>query len=151
LASIFVTGEQCRPTRLGANISSKLGQIFRWNSHELASSRCQEEILHKTFGEIRTFGSSTGARTLADEHEHVFDAPWLCQNTPTALGPRTQPRTRGYKAHIGLDRTPPHVPDPARARVRRRLPREPRASGRASHDHHRPSKPAILHPVQPLG
>jgi hypothetical protein len=60
---LFVAGEQCRQTRLGATISSKLGQIFPWNSHELASSRCHEEILHKTFGEIHMFGSSAGART----------------------------------------------------------------------------------------
>jgi hypothetical protein len=73
---LFVAGEQCRHTRLGATISSKLGQIFPWNSHELASPRCQEEILHKTFGKIRTFVSSAGARTWADEHDHVFDAPW---------------------------------------------------------------------------
>ena len=52
---LFVAGEQCRQTRLGAPISSKLGQIFPWNLHELASPRCQEEILHNTFGEIRTF------------------------------------------------------------------------------------------------
>jgi hypothetical protein len=51
----FVTGEQCRQTGLGAHISLKL--------HKLASPRCQEEILHKTFGEIRTLWSSAGART----------------------------------------------------------------------------------------
>jgi hypothetical protein len=45
----FVAGEQCRQTRLGAHISHKLGQIFHWNLHKLASPRCQEEILHKTF------------------------------------------------------------------------------------------------------
>jgi hypothetical protein len=87
----FVVGEQCRQTRLGATISSKLGQIFPFNSHELASSRCQEEIMHKTFGKIRTFGSSAGARTRADEHGHVFDAPWQRQSKPSALGPRAQP------------------------------------------------------------
>jgi hypothetical protein len=89
---LFVAGGQCRQTRLGAPISSKLGEIFPWNSHELASSRCQEEILHKTFGEIRTFGSSADARTWADEHGHMFDAPWQHQSTPPALGPRTQLR-----------------------------------------------------------
>jgi hypothetical protein len=88
---LFVAGEQCRQTRLGAPISSKLGQIFPWNSHELASFRCQEEILHKTFGEIRMFGSTADARTWADEHDHVFDAPWQRQSTPSALGPHTQP------------------------------------------------------------
>jgi hypothetical protein len=88
----FVPGEQCRQTRLGAPISSKLGQIFHWNLHKLASPRCQEEILHNTFGEIRTLWSSTGARTRAVEHGHVFDAPWRRQSTPSALRPRAQPR-----------------------------------------------------------
>jgi hypothetical protein len=148
---LFVVGEQCRQTRLGATISSKLVQIFPWNLHKLASPRCQEEILHKTFGEIRTFVTSTGARTWADEHGHMFDEPWQRQSTPSALSLRVQPRARGYKAHIGLDRTPPRVPDPARARVRQRLPKEPRASGRASHGHRRPAKVAIFHHVRPLG
>jgi hypothetical protein len=88
----FVAGEQCRQTRLGAHISCKLGQIFHWNLHKLASPRCQEEILHKTFGEIRTFWSCAGARTRADEHNHVFDAPWRRQSTPSVLCPRAQPR-----------------------------------------------------------
>jgi hypothetical protein len=152
---IFVAGEHHRQTRLGNNISCKLGQIFHRNLHKLASPRCQEEILHKTFGEIRTVVTSAGARTWADEHGHVFDAPWQRQSTPSALNLRVQPRahacTRNYKAHLGLDRTPLHVPDPARARFRRRLHREPRASGRASHDHHRPAKLAILRPIRPLG
>jgi hypothetical protein len=157
---LFVAGEQWRQTRLGATISSKLGQIFPWNSHEVASSRCQEETLHKTFGEIRTFVTSAGARTWADEHDHMFDAPLQRQSMPSALGPRAQPRAvspcaharaRGYKTHTGLDCTPPHAPNPARARVRWRLPRERCASGRASHSHRRSVKLAILHPVQPLG
>jgi hypothetical protein len=88
---LFVDGEQCRQTRLGAPISSKLGQIFPWNLHELASPRCQEEILHKTFGEIRTFVTSADARTWADEHGHVFDAPWQRQSTPLVHSPRAQP------------------------------------------------------------
>jgi hypothetical protein len=71
--------------------------------------------------------------------------------SPASCQPRANARARGYKAHTGLDRTPPRAPNPARARVRRRLPREPRASGRASHDHHRPAKPVILHPSRPLG
>jgi hypothetical protein len=70
---------------------------------------------------------------------------------PHAVSPRAHARARGYKAHLDLDRTPPCVPDPTRARVRRRLPRERRANGRASHDHHRPAKLAIIHPVRPLG
>jgi hypothetical protein len=152
----FVAGEQCRQTRLGTHISCKLGQIFHWNLHKLASPRCQEEILHKTFGDIRTYWSSTGARTRADEHDHVFDAPWRRQSTPSALRPRAQPapcqpcvhaRARGYKSHPGLNRTPLRIPDPTRAQVRRRLPRERRASGRASHDYLRPAKPATPRPV----
>jgi hypothetical protein len=83
-----IAGEQCRQTRLGARISWKLGQIFHGNLHKLASPRCHEEILHKTFGQIRTFWSSAGARTRADEHGHVFDAPWRRQSTPSALRPR---------------------------------------------------------------
>jgi hypothetical protein len=88
---IFVAGEQWRQTRLGAHISCKLGQIFHWNLHKLASPRCQEEILHKTFGEIHTVVTSAGARTWADEHAHVFDAPWQRQSTPSAPSPRGQP------------------------------------------------------------
>jgi hypothetical protein len=61
-------GEQCRQTRIGTHISHKLGQIFHWNLDKLASPRCQEEILHKTFGEIRTVVTCVGARTWADEH-----------------------------------------------------------------------------------
>jgi hypothetical protein len=72
----FVAGERCRQTRLGTHISCKLGQIFHWNLHKLASPRCQEEIFHKTFGKIHTVVTSAGARTWADEHGHVFDAPW---------------------------------------------------------------------------
>jgi hypothetical protein len=85
---IFVVGEQCRQTILGAHISCKLGQIFHWNLHKLASPRCQEEILHKTFGEIRTVVTSAGARTWADEYGHVFDAPRQRQSTPSGLSPR---------------------------------------------------------------
>jgi hypothetical protein len=88
----FVAGEQCRHTRLGAHISCRLGQIFHWNLHKLASPRCQEEILHKTFGEIRTVVTSSGSRTWVDEHYHVFDVPWQHQSTPSALNPRVQPR-----------------------------------------------------------
>jgi hypothetical protein len=82
---LFVAGEQCKQTRLGDHISCKPGQIFPWNSHELASSRCQEEILHKKYGQIRMFWSSAGARTWADEHNHVFDAPWQRQSTLSTL------------------------------------------------------------------
>jgi hypothetical protein len=89
---IFVAGEQCKQTRLGAHISFKLRQVFHWNLHKLASPRCQEEILHKIFSEIRMVVTSAGARTWADEHDHVFDAPWRRQSTPSALSPRVQPR-----------------------------------------------------------
>jgi hypothetical protein len=88
----FVAGEQCRHTRLGAHISHKLGKIFHWNLHKLASPRCHEEIFNKTFGKIRTVVTCAGARTWADEHDHVFDAPWQRQSTPSALTPRAQPR-----------------------------------------------------------
>jgi hypothetical protein len=71
--------------------------------------------------------------------------------SPAPCQPHAHARARGYKAHTSLDRTPSLTPNPARARVHRCLPREPRASGRASHDHRRPAKPAILHSVRPLG
>jgi hypothetical protein len=60
-----------------------------------------------------------------------------------------QPRAhaRGYKAHPSLDRTPPRAPNPARARVHRRLPRERHASSRSSPGHRRPATPAPLHPA----
>jgi hypothetical protein len=133
----FVAGEHCRQTRLSAHISLKLGQIFHWNLHKLASPRCQEEILHKTFGEIHTLWSSAGARTRAYEHGHVFDTPWRARARPRRSAHARSPAScharahaRGYKSHPSLDRTPPRVPDPTRARVRRCLPRERRASGR---------------------
>jgi hypothetical protein len=71
--------------------------------------------------------------------------------SPAPCQPRAHAHARGYKSHNGLDRTPPRDPNPARARVPQRLAREQRASGRASHDHRRPAKPAILRPVRPLG
>jgi hypothetical protein len=64
--------------------------------------------------------------------------------------PGARPRAchaRGYKANLGLDRTPPRVPNPARARVHRCLPCARRASGRPNLAHHRPATPALLHPV----
>jgi hypothetical protein len=69
--------------------------------------------------------------------------------SPTPCQPRAHARACGYKSHPGLDRTPPRVPDPTQAWVRRRLPRERRASGRASHDHRRPAKPATPRPIRP--
>jgi hypothetical protein len=77
--------------------------------------------------------------------------PWRSARARSPVPWQPLAHTRGYKAHLDLDRTPPRVPDPARAQVRRRLPREPHASGRASHGHRTPAKPAILRPVQPLG
>jgi hypothetical protein len=104
---IFVVGEQCRQTRLGAHISCKLGQIFHWNLHKLASRRCQEEILHKTFGEIRTVVISAGARTWADEHGHVFDAPWQRHSTPLVLSPRrANPAPTPMPAPVAIKATP---------------------------------------------
>jgi hypothetical protein len=63
--------------------------------------------LHRNFGEIHTVVTSVGARTWADEHDHVFDAPWQRQSTPSALSharspapcqPRAHAHARGYKA-----------------------------------------------------
>jgi hypothetical protein len=60
---------------------------------------------------------------------------------------RAHARARGYKPHPGLDRTPSLTPNHAQARVHRRLPRERRASGRASFGHRRQATPALLHPI----
>jgi hypothetical protein len=83
--------EQCRQTHLGARISPKLGHIFPWNSHELGSPRYREEILQKSYGEIRTFGCSAGARTRVEGNGHVFDALWQRQSTPRHSAPRALP------------------------------------------------------------
>jgi hypothetical protein len=99
--------EQCRQTRLGTTISSKPDPIFPWNSHELGSPRRREEILHKPYGKIHTFGCSVGARTRAESNGHVFDALWARQSTPDARpacpASRQSPagamaRARAYKA-----------------------------------------------------
>jgi hypothetical protein len=117
----FFTSEQCRQTRVGAHISCNLGQIFHWNLHKLASPRCQEDILHKTFGKIHTFWSSAGTRTRADEHGHGFDASWRARacprrsahtRNPAPWQPCAHARPCGYKSHASLDRTPPRVSDP---------------------------------------
>jgi hypothetical protein len=63
--------------------------------------------LHKTFGEIRTVVTSAGTRTWADEHDHVFDAPWQRQSTPSALNP---PRAAPHGANP--------VPTPAPAAIK---------------------------------
>jgi hypothetical protein len=73
------------------------------------------------------------------------------RSAPTRSPAPCQPRARGYKAHTSLDRTPPRAPNPARARVRRRLHRERRASGRASPSHRRPATPSLLHLGRPFG
>jgi hypothetical protein len=44
LTSVWSRVEQCRQTQLGTRISHKLGHISHWNSHKLASPRCQKEI-----------------------------------------------------------------------------------------------------------
>jgi hypothetical protein len=87
--------------------------------------------------------NTTRVRRAQAMPEHALSA-----QPPRAAPRRANPaHARGYKTLLSLDCTPPRVPDPARARVHRRLPREPRASGRASHDHRRPAKLAILRPV----
>jgi hypothetical protein len=82
-------------------------------------------------------------RTLATP-EHT---PALGPARAALQQPQAHADAHGYKAHPGLDRTPTRAPNPARARVHRRLPRERRASGRASLGHRRPATPALLHPV----
>jgi hypothetical protein len=88
----FVTGEQCRQTRLGAHISSDLGQIFHWNLHKLARPRCQEDILHKTFGKIHTFWSSAGARTRAMNTATCSTRPGAPEHALGILRTRAAPR-----------------------------------------------------------
>jgi hypothetical protein len=90
----------------------------------------------------------------------MFDVFWRARERPRRSAhahnpvPR-QPRihahahARAYKSHPDLDRTPPRVADPTRAHVRRSLPREQGASGRASHDYRRPAKPATPAPSNP--
>jgi hypothetical protein len=82
----------------------------------------------------------------------VFNAIWRARARPRrsaharSPAPR-QPRARAYKSYPDLDRTPPRVVDPTRARVRQSLPREQGASDRASHGRRRPAKPATPRPV----
>jgi hypothetical protein len=107
--------EQCRQTRLGATISSKPDPISPWNSHELGSSRCREEILHKPYGKIRKFWCSAGARTWADNIATCSKRPSNARARPGAR-PRahravpSQTRAHAndcaYKADRGLDRIP---------------------------------------------
>jgi hypothetical protein len=125
--------EQCRQTRLGATISSKPDPIFPWNSHELGSPRRREEILHKPYGKVCTFGCSAGARTRAESNGHVFDALWARQSTPDArpacpasrqsqAGDMACAHARAYKAPRDFDRTLPHALDLTGAQNHRRLP-----------------------------
>jgi hypothetical protein len=60
-------------------------------------------------------------------------------------------RARTYKANLGLDRTPPLTPDPARAPVHRRSLYTRRASGPLSPGHRGSATPALLRPNQSLG
>jgi hypothetical protein len=106
LTLVFSRDEQCRQTHLGTRISPKLGHIFPWNSHELGSPRCREEISQKSYGEIPTFGCSAGARTRAEGNGHVFDAPWRRQSTPRRSNPRVPCRAK-------QDPAPTPTPAPA--------------------------------------
>jgi hypothetical protein len=152
-------GEQCRQKQIGARISPKQGHIFPWNSHELGSPRCREEISQKSYGEIRTFGCSARARTRAEGNGHVFDAPWRRQSTPRRSAPprvspcqarpRARARARAYKADPDLDRTPPLALNPAGAKVHRRSLYARRASGRPRPNDHRPA--TLVIPRPPLG
>jgi hypothetical protein len=65
----------------------------------------------------------------------------------TLRQPCAHAHARGYKANPDLDCTPPRAPNPARARVHWRLPRERHASGSASPSHRGPATLALLHPV----
>jgi hypothetical protein len=147
--------EQCRQTRLGATISSKPDPIFPWNSHELGSPRHREEILHKTYGKIRTFGCSAGARTRAESNDHVFDALWARQSTPDARPASRQSqagamaRARAYKAPRDFDRTPPHELDLTGAQNHRRLPVHGVLAAARSTRHRRPASRTLPNPVQP--
>ena len=98
--------EQCRQTHLGACISPKLGHIFPWNSHELGSPRCREEISQNSYGEIRTFGCSAGARTRAEGNGHVFDTPWRRQSMPRRSAPRAPRRANPAPTPAAIKPTP---------------------------------------------
>jgi hypothetical protein len=106
LTFVLSLDEQCRQTQLGARISPKLGHIFPWNSHELGSPRCREEISQKSYGEIHTFGCSARARTRAEGNGHVFDAPWRRQSTPRRLAPRALCRAKQDPVTAPIKPTP---------------------------------------------
>jgi hypothetical protein len=150
LTPVLSRVEQCWQTHLGARISPKLGHIFPWNSHELGSPRCREEISQKSYGEIHTFGCSARAITRAEGNGHVFDTPWQRQSMPwRSAWPCAHARAHAYKADRGLDRTPPLALHPAGAQVHRRSLCARRASGRPRPDHRRPATLAIPRPVRP--
>jgi hypothetical protein len=114
--------------------------------------------LRRIFAKIRTFAISASFWTRAEEHLHVFGAPWTRQSTPSALprAPRVAPsraraiaRARAYKASQGFSRMPPRALDLTGARDHRRLPGAQRASGRPSTHHRRPANWSIPRPVRP--
>jgi hypothetical protein len=64
--------------------------------------------LHRIFTKIRTFAISASFWTRAEEHLHVFDAPWTRQSTPSARprAPRVAPsRARALPAHVPIKQT----------------------------------------------
>jgi hypothetical protein len=110
----------------------------------MARFTCLRALQAQELGQINTATCSTRpgnarARTGAQPRAH--------HATPR----QPHARARGYKAHPDLDHTPPRAPNPARARVHRRLPRERRAGGRASLGHRRSATPVLLQPIRPLG
>jgi hypothetical protein len=160
LASILSRGAQCRQTRLGATISSKLGQISPWNSHELDSLGVGKKSYTRHMARFARLGALQAQELGKINTATCSTRPGNARARPGARPrarcsalrqPRAHARVRGYKANPSLDRTPPRAPNPARARVHRRLPRERRASGRASPGHHRSAMPALHHPIWPFG
>jgi hypothetical protein len=114
--------------------------------------------LRRIFAKIRTFAISSSFWTRAEEHLHVFDAPWTGHSTPSARphAPLVAPsraraitRARAYKASQGFSRTPQCALDLTGARDHRRLPGAQRASGRPSTHRRRPANWAIPRPVWP--
>jgi hypothetical protein len=93
--------------------------------------------------------SNKNPKTILQEGNTLEPFKFFLSPKTTPRQPRVHARTRAYKSHPGLDRTPPRVDDPTRAQVRRSLPRERGASGRASHGHRRLANPATPRPVRP--
>jgi hypothetical protein len=71
--------------------------------------------LRRIFAKIHTFSISASFWTRAEEHLHVFDAPWTRQSTPSAR-PHAPSRARAiacaraYKASQGFNRVSPRAP-----------------------------------------